>query len=365
MKSMRILMPGCLFVFLLLFCTACGKEETPAEPEIRPVRYETIRYQNLSDTRTFTGQAKASTEIRLGFRIAGQIVALPVKLGDRLKKGDLVARLDDADDRLSLSELKAGMENARVQQEAALASLERIRALYAKNNVSLSEYETAKSKHAASVADYDTARQRVALQKSKLGYAVLRSPGDGYVALVETEVNENVQAGQTVISLTTGDDITVNIGLPEAYIDQVKNGDAVSISFSAIPGTVFEGTVYEVSYVAGDLSTYPVNIRIANPDSHIRPGMPAEVTFHLSGDAQRERIFVPVPAVVEDPDGRFVWLVKKGTEKGLGIVERRKVTVGTLAAKGFEVTEGLSENDVIVTAGVSKLTDGMTVRFLK
>lgn len=359
----RLLPLACLLLFMAApACTDSRKAEAP--PEIRPVRYETLETRNLSETRTFTGQARPATEIRLGFRIAGQILELPVKMGDAVEAGQVIARLDDKDDRLTLTELEALLENARAQRDAAAASLERVRSLYAKNNVSLSDYEAAKSRHAAAAADYEATFQRLALQKSRLSYAVLLSPAQGRIARVEVETNENVQAGATVATLSTGDAILVRAGIPEAHIGGIHPGDPVEVRFSSLQNASFSAKVYEVSYVSDAQATYPVSVRLDAPDARIRPGMPAELTFHLSGEEKRNRILVPVSAILEDPEGRFVWVLTDGQEKDLGRVVRRSVTLGALIGDRFEVTEGLKPGEKIVTAGVSRLTEGMTVRHL-
>ncbi|MDY0164545.1 efflux RND transporter periplasmic adaptor subunit [Desulfobotulus sp.] len=351
-----------LLLCTLLFFSGCGQKTEDLQPELRPVRHEILTLQSLSETRTFTGQARPASEIRLGFRIAGQIVDLPVKMGDAVMQGQLIARLDDRDDRLSLSELQAVLENTKAQRNTAAAALERVRSLYARDNVALSEYETAKSRYAAAAADYEATLQRIALQESRLSYASLLSPAAGRIASVNAENNENVQAGATVVTLSTDDAMLVRAGVPEAYISRIHPGDPVALRFSALPERRFTGRVYEVSYVSDAQSTYPVTVRIQEPDSRIRPGMPAEVTFHMSDDLHEKHILVPLFAVMEDPEGRFVWVLLPGEREGTAVIHRRPVTLGDLIGERMVVTEGLKAGERVVTAGVSRLAEGMVVR---
>ncbi|MCW7754931.1 efflux RND transporter periplasmic adaptor subunit [Desulfobotulus sp. H1] len=354
-------LPIALSIFLLL--SGCGRKEEEMPPELRPVRYEILTRQGLQETRTFTGQARPASEIRLGFRIGGQIVDLPVKMGEAILQGQLIARLDDSDDRLTLSELQAVLENTKAQRDTASAALDRVRSLYARDNVPLSEYESAKSRFAAASADHEATLQRIALQKSRLSYARLVSPAAGRIASVDVEKNENVQAGATIATLSTDDAMLVRTGIPEAYISRIHTGDRVQARFSTLPESLFTGRVYEVSYVSDAQSTYPVTVRILEPDPRIRPGMSADLTFRLRDSSRDSSILVPLFAVMENPQGRFVWVLQAGETEGTGIVHRRPVTPGTLMGDRMEITEGLSAGDKVVTAGVSRLTDGMIVRY--
>jgi len=134
------------------------------------------------------------------------------------------------------------------------------------------------------------------------------------------------------------------------------------VSFDAIPDGSFPATVTEVGVASvGFATTYPVKVRLETSHEGIRPGMAAEVTFRFSSGDGRERFVVPPVSVGEDDAGRFVFVVE-ATGDGLGVAKRVPVKVGELTSRGLEITKGLKDGDLLVTAGVSRMTDGQKVR---
>jgi RND family efflux transporter MFP subunit len=198
-----------------------------------------------------------------------------------------------------------------------------------------------------------------------MNYTNLIAPMEGIVANVNAEKNENVMAGKVIVEVNSGNDLEVTIGMPETYISRVKEGETVDVKFSSIADKVFEGTISEVSYaISSESSTYPVSIILAGPSDKIRPGMAADVTFHFKSDGKKACIVVPTNTIVEDQNGRYVFTVTK-TEKNLGTVHKKKVQIGELTMDGIEILEGLEDNELIVTAVISKLFDNMTVKMIK
>jgi RND family efflux transporter MFP subunit len=192
----------------------------------------------------------------------------------------------------------------------------------------------------------------------------LEAPVAGSIASVEAEVNENVQPGQTICLLTAGSDIDVEVAIPEVLISSVNEGDPVEVEFDALPGRRFPGRVTEVGVAATGVATaFPVTVRLDRAGHEVLSGMAAEVTFSFGNGDGVERMIVEAFAVSEDREGRFVWVVTPSAEEGVGVVERRSVTIGPISDEGIEVTSGLTDGEYVVTAGVSKLTDGQRVRF--
>ena len=137
---------------------------------------------------------------------------------------------------------------------------------------------------------------------------------------------------------------------------------AVSVTFDAAPGRQFAARVTEVGVSAAQGgATFPVTARLEEESNTVLPGMAAEVVFRFGARDGRPRIRVPASAVLEDREGRFAFVVEPA-ENGLGTVHRREVTVGELGSDGLEILSGLADGDRVVTAGVTKIQDGMTVR---
>ena len=155
----------------------------------------------------------------------------------------------------------------------------------------------------------------------------------------------------------------MNVGIPEILISRIQRGDNVAVRFDAIQNQEFSATVTEVGVsTAGFATTYPVMVTLNESNSAIRAGMAAEVAFSFASADQRERFVVPSVSVGEDRTGRFVFIIQPN-EPGIGVAEKRAVTVGGLDSEGMEIKEGLDDGDYLVTAGVSKLQNGQEVRF--
>jgi RND family efflux transporter MFP subunit len=193
---------------------------------------------------------------------------------------------------------------------------------------------------------------------------VLRAPADGAIAAVRVEVNENVGAGQELFLLIAGSQPEVEVAVPEGMIARVQAGLPVTVKIDALPNATFQGRVQEVGVATvGSATTFQVTAALEDPSEQIRSGMAAEVTFVLPPQDSGENIVVPPLAVGEDRQGRFVFVLEPGSE-GVGIVRRRTVQTGRLEG-GIEILEGLSPGELVVTAGVRRLVDGMRVRALE
>jgi RND family efflux transporter MFP subunit len=318
--------------------------------------------------RSFSGSARSGTESRLSFRVGGSIVELPVRVGDSVSAGQLIARLDAEDYRLAMREAEAGLAQARAQAQNAESNYERVRDLYEADNASRADLDAALASFQSSEATVRAADQRVQLARQQLSYTRLTAPTAGAVAAVAVEVNENVRAGQVVVYLNSGTDLEVEVGVPEVLISQVAEGDMTEVTFDALPDRTFQATVSEVAVATtGTATTYPVTVVLADADPNLRSGMAAEVAFRFESGEGRELFIVPSIAVGEDRDGRFVYVVEPeegaGAESGVGVVRRRPVRVGEMTMLGIEILEGLADGEYVVVAGVSRIEDGLRVQF--
>jgi RND family efflux transporter MFP subunit len=350
---------------LSLSLCSCKGEKNKTIEIIRPVRYEKVIKYGGDQTRTFTGVSKAGVETNLSFKVGGTINRLNAKDGDQLRAGQLIAVLDATDFNLQLDQTKAAQTQARVQMQNAKSSYDRMSQLYETGSVSVNDYEQAKAAYESANAGLSSARKQVQLAEQRVDYTRLRAPIAGRVASLNAEINENVMAGFTILTLTSGSDMEVTVGMPESFISMVKEGGDVDVRFSSMADRSFSGIITEVSYIVGSSSTtYPVTITLENPSEDIRPGMTANVTINLSSDSEKETILVPTVAVGEENDENFVYVIKI-IQGDTATVHKRIVSVGELTGGGFEITEGLEDGEMVVTAGVSKLTEGLRVKLLQ
>lgn len=349
-----------LLLAVSVFFAGC-QEPPQAETVLRPVRFVVVSTSEEARLRTFAGVARAGFESHLSFRVAGTVEQVPVVVGQRVRKGQALARLDPTDYELRVQEALAGLAQAEASARNAEADYERVRGLYENNNASRRELDGARANSESGDAVVEASAKRLEQSRRQLDYCTLRAPIDGTVASSEAEINENVGAGEKLFLLTAGAETEVEVALPEAVISQVTLGQPVEVIFDALPGRNFEGVVTEAGATSvGTATTFPVTARLVESDASIRSGMAVEVGFRFSTLGGGGRILVPAVAVGEDRKGRFVFVLEAQGD-GQGVVGRTDVSVGELTGDGLEILSGLEDGQLVVTAGVRRLTDGERV----
>lgn len=342
------------------------REEKPRRPEqvIRPVRTIKVFSTGGDRVRTFSGVTQAGMESRLSFKVSGTVKSLTVKVGQKVKKGQLIAEVDAKDLRLQVQQAQAGYAQARAQMVNARAAYERTRKLYETQNASKSDLDAARAAFSSTKASVASAGKQIEMARSQLGYTRLRSPTAGAISMVAVEVNENVSPGKVVVAVTAKEALPeVKVTVPEVYIAMIKPKDKVSVRIDALKDKELEAEVTEVGVASGAVgSAYPVVVCIKSHTPGIRPGMAAEVGFRLGGGTGgKEGFLVPPVAVGQDRKGRYVFVAQQ-TKPGLGVVKRRSVEIGELSSRGLEIKSGLKDGDLLVTAGVSQIRDGLEVK---
>ena len=346
----------------LILLSSCGKEEKQQEKLIRPVRYQEVGYLGGDKIRSFSGTAQTDKIIKLSFRSAGIINSFTIKLGQKVKKGQLLAKLDNVNARLSYEQSLTQLNSAQSQMNLAKLSLNRVRSLYEKGSSSLSDFESAKNAYKTAQESYQSAKRGVSIQQEQIKFGYLYAPENGIIAAVASEIDENVNAGQTIATLNAGKDMEIALGLPESIITRVKEGMVVEVSFTAIPGELFKAKVTEVApAVDANTATYPIKVILNNTSDKIRSGMAANVTFDLGEQKEAGKVLVvPANAVGEDSKGNFVFVLQDNA--GKTIVKKQQVIIGNLTSEGFEIKQGLQAKQRIATAGLQTLLDGQEVK---
>ncbi len=354
-----------LGVFLIM--AACSaSEETPVEQThiIRPVRTQRVFTGSGSRVRSFSGVARAGVETSLSFKVAGTVNQLNVDVGDRVRAGSVIAVLDPRDYELQVEDAVAALAQARAQERNASADYERVRGLYENGNASVADLDASRAAAESATARVSSAQKRVEFARLQVAYTMLTSPVDGAVAEVPVELNENVTAGGAVVVLNSGSVPEVEIAVPESLIARVRDGDRATVRFDSLGGEAFGATVSEVGVApTRPATTFPVALTLDRADSRILPGMAAEADFRFSDGTGSGQIVAPAQAVGSDDNGTFVWVIEP-RENGLAVAHRRDVSVGDLVSSGLVMRSGLDDSELIATAGIASLSEGMTVRLI-
>ncbi len=351
-----------LCIIFLLVVFSCAEEKKTVEKFVRPVKYQEVNYLGGGKIRTFSGTAQTDKIIKLSFRNTGIITQYDIKLGQKVKKGQLLSKLDNVQSRLSYEQSITDLNSAASQMNTAKLSLNRVRSLYEKGSSSLSDFEAAKNAYKTAQQSHESAKRGVSIQQEQIRFGYLYAPEDGVIAAVNSEVDENVNPGDPVATLNAGRDMEITLGIPESVINGVKQDMAVDVDFSSLPNKKFKAKVTEIApAVDSNTSTYPVRVTIVNPSDEIKSGMAANITFDF-GDSKNDKtiLVVPANAVGEDSNGRFVFLVEEAGD--ITKVKKQQITIGDLTNEGFEIKSGLKAGQKIATAGLQTLLDGQEVR---
>ena len=356
----RLFTSSALVAFTLII--AGCEAEIIEEPLIRPVRAIQVSYGGSDLARTYSGAAQTDRIIDLSFRSGGIINLLSISVGQEVGRGELLAQINNVEARLAQEQAVSALNSAASEKNTAELNLDRVRRLYESGTASLSEYETAKNSFRTAEASFKSAERSVDIQEEQVRYGEIYSPQDGRISAIHQELNENVGAGETVAVLNAGENMEVEVGLPESVINSIKLNTRATIILPSLTGETYEGLVTEISPSLDEqTTTYPVTVTITNPSQRIRSGMAANVTFQLDDNRDiPKELIVPAQSVGEDVNGRFVFVLEKDGDS-IALAKKRTVVVGTLSTNGFRIIEGLQEGEWIATAGVHTLIDGQTV----
>ncbi|MEA2091160.1 MAG: efflux RND transporter periplasmic adaptor subunit [Campylobacterota bacterium] len=356
-----------LLPLVALLFTACEDEKNSKEviKTLRAVKYITVGKSITGRTRTYFGTAQAQHEVKLSFRVSGIIQDVAVKVGDKLKRGDAIAGLEKISFELEVDKQRASLMQKEADRRKSESNYKRIKELYENNNVSIEELESSRTTVESARAGVASAKKTLKQKELDLRYANLRSSENCSVSEVFKEINENINAGENIVSVACGKVNEVKISVPENLINSIKKGMLAKVKFDSIANKEFDAKVTEVSVSSSKTMTFPVILALNNlHNKSIRSGMASEVTFtfHKNGEKNSSILYLPPIAVGKDANGRYVFVVKPTKSAGEGLIKRQSVRIGELTSSGIEVFEGIQSGDKVVTAGMSAIRDSLIVK---
>lgn len=346
----------CLAMVLLpVLLVACGKP--PAKPqEVRPVRTLTVNAGATSAGNTYAGEVRPRYESDLGFRVAGKILQRQANVGDVVKKGQLLARLDPADMSLNETSQRAQMNSLDAQLKVAQLDYQRNKQLFDEGVIGAAGLDHYRATFDAAKAQVEAARAQVHAMSNQTGYTELRADHDGVITAAMGEPGQVVAAGQTVVRLAHSGEVEVATSVPEDQVGRMRQGMAVQVSLWASPGTTAPGSIRELASSADPATrTYSVRVSVPDPPAAMKLGMTASVTFPLEGP---KLVHIPMAALIEQGQDKGVWLYEAGSQS----VAFRPVAIAGVVGNDILVGGGLKDGDVVITAGAPLLRAGQKVK---
>jgi RND family efflux transporter MFP subunit len=339
----------------LLLLAGCQAETAPAPKAERPVKVQRVSFEQENAAREFVGVVRARYETDLGFRVAGKIVARVVNVGDRVRSGDVVARLDPRDLKLQVESTEAELAAATSSLAQAAADLERYTTLRARGYASVADFDRKKAANDEAEGRLARARRSLDLARNQLGYADLKADADGVITATLAEPGQVVAIGQAVARLAHRGEKEAVVALPETWLAEARQLKAVVRLWSDRDRS-FDARLRELSPQADPATrTYAARFTIAQADETVALGMTATVTLTRAADARVAR--VPLSAILNRGAGPSVYAVDP-----TGALVVRPVTVASFTENAALVSSGIDDGDTIVTLGVQKLEAGLKVR---
>jgi RND family efflux transporter MFP subunit len=339
-------------LLLLVLLTSCGRQAPLTTQEVvRPVRTITLGIAPESGRRAFPGQAEANEEADLSFRLAGSLIELSANIGDKVKKGQVLAKLDPTDFQVRLRDAEAELSSAEANLEVANVMLTRSRNLFEKRAGPQVDVDRAAAQVESTKANVAALRTKRDIAQSELSYAQLTAPFDGIIAARYVRNFQTVQTRQPVLRLLDTSRIKFGVDLPETVMPLLPYVKEIWVTFQAAPGNKLPATIQEVSHEASrSTRTYRVTVVMNQPEGvRILPGMSGELRARVEPPSvQPAAMEVLAPALFEDSDGTTcVWVVDTSSMT----VHRQPVKMSRPTTTGFLV-EGLKVGQTITMEAV-------------
>ncbi len=330
-----------------------------AGPLARPVRTTTVVFTPAEQDFAYSGRIEARVQADLAFRVGGKVIARPVNLGDHVKAGEVLARLDPADLRFSQESAAASVAAAQADAANARADYQRYTRLGRASPAFLpAEMDKRRAALDGAVARLAQAQRQYALARDQASYGTLRADSDGFVAALPVQVGQVVTAGQTAVSLAHSAEIEAAVDVPENRLPDVRAATDISVALWSDPAHPLPGKLREIGALADPASrTFPVRVTIAGPAAQtLGLGMTATVRFART--AGPPVVFLPASALTDRDGAAAVWVLDSAASRAA----RRKVTLAALRGDGtIAVIGGLHAGEQVVTAGTSELRDDLPV----
>jgi RND family efflux transporter MFP subunit len=369
-RGVRAVLPWVLVPLVAFGLTACqgGKKvaQPPALVVALPVR---------PDVGTAGGMAiRYPVEVAprysnpMSFRVPGKLIDRRVRIGDRVKKGEVVAHLDPVDAQKQLASAQAALNAAEHRLVFAKQQLDRDTAQAAQNLIPTNQLEQTQDGFSAAQAGREQAAAQLVVARNNLEYNSLVAVHDGIITSENADTGQVVAAGQAVYGLAWSGDTDVTLDAAASDLIRIAVGQAASVTFPALPGHAFQARVREITPAADPQSrTYRVRLTLDQPGELVRLGMTGDATLtpvaaegRAGGatDGTRTRTFtVPATAIFHRGNSPAVWVVNPSSST----LELRAVSVSSYSDHSIVVMGGLDEGETIVIAGVHTVYAGQRV----
>ena len=343
--------------FLFNYSQAQALAQSTQESLLRSVIFTQAREGELRRNATLPATLKGNNDTLIYARSNGYVAAWHKTIGDKVKKGELLAVIDAPEQDQELAQARAGREQIRARSLLARSTAERWEALRQQDAVSQQELEEKRAAHSQAQADLAAADANVKRLEQLQNFRRIVAPFAGVVTKRNVEVGQLVSAGsRELFAISQTDPLRLTVWVPQNYASNVQTGKEVTVNLNEFPGKKFSGTI---ANVAGGIDpqtrSRQVDITLPNPDGKLLPGAYAEVALALSGGAKA--LVVPASVLIITSDGPKVATLGEGDK-----IAFRSVKLGRDLGREVEIVSGISKDDKLVVSPSDLLTEGEAVK---
>ena len=343
----------------LTFLSACQRAAEAPPPELRPVRTTTIGAGANAGVVAITGTVQPQNEVNLSFRIDGRMIERTVEVGDSIKPGQLIARLDPQNEESGVQTVRAQIAGANARLLEARNHFDRMRDLVTDAAVSRTQYDQAEAMLRSAESQVEALQAQLSRAQNRLGYTRLVSEITGVVTARGPEAGEMVSPGRMIIQVAREGARDAVFDVPARVKDNAPKNADITVTLSSDPKVTAAGKVREVSPRADPVTgTFAVRVRLLDPPPAMRLG--TTVTGRMRVDSAAG-VSLPAAALVRADGRTAVWVVDAKTST----VSLRNIELGNADANNVQVASGLKPGEVVVTAGAQALRPGQKVRLLE
>jgi RND family efflux transporter MFP subunit len=331
---------GILSIFLIFSCTS--KDSQKLDVAI-PVSVQTISSDTDSDSQEYIGTVESDKTVDVSFILPGTIEQMYAAEGQKVVKGQLLARLN-------ITTQKNAHDLAAAALKQAQDAYRRLSSMYEDKSLPEIQFVEVKTK-------LEQARASEEIARKNLQQCTIYAPQSGIVGKKFVETGANVMPGSTVFTIINIENVKIKAAIPEGEISDMQQGNRAKVIISALGDAVFEGKLVEKGVTANPVShTYDIKLLVKNPSGRIVPGMVCRT--YLGNTTAKNSIIVPITAVQVDYSGkRFVWVMTKDNK-----AVYKEVKLGGLSQNGVKIVNGLQEGDHLITAGYQNISEGTIVK---
>lgn len=341
-----------------LLLAGCGQEAEVEAQKPRPVRVVTVEKGQGGQVATFTGEVLAQDEASLAFRVSGRMIERGANIGDQVKAGQVVARLDPQNALNTLRSAQAALAAAESQLVTAANAFERQDRLLGNGFTTQANHDAARTALQAAQSAVDDAEAQLKIAQDNVSYTDLVADAAGTVTARGAEPGEVVQAGQMILQLARQGGRDAVFDVPANVLRTAPVDPLITVTLSDDPSVTAAGRVREVAPQADPVTrTFRVRVGLDNPPAAMRLGSTVIGRVELGNDTL---IQIPASALTALNDRPAVWVVDPATDT----VALRNIEVRRFSQASVSVDTGLAPGEVVVTAGVQALHPGQKVRLL-